>query len=217
MSLNLSPSLSEPYFPNTTLSPHIGVKLSGRSDLAVFPQRKVAATWGCSGHVDLRRAASITSNKEFASSGERTGSLRFTVGPPGSLSESVTCSDLTQETNPGETPDTGVLEAFGMGTAQPVPLHRRRSCSSLSLPVPEIAGPESSPLCHSSPPPLRFSPGSAEEQMHHGRGFESCLVLKAASVQRPHVPQLPWSPQGTLQYNCHCAQEIPKYGYFSGY
>lgn len=53
--------------------------------------------------------------------------------------------------------------------------------------------------------------------MHPGKWFESCLVLKAVSLQQPHVPQLSGSPQGTLQCNCHCAQEILKYGYFISY
>lgn len=42
-------------------------------------------------------------------------SLLFTAAPPGSLLESMTHSDLTHKTNPGEALGTSVLEAFVTG------------------------------------------------------------------------------------------------------
>lgn len=55
---------------------------------------------------------------------------------------------------------------------QPVPLHRRRSCSCLNPPAPVMAGPESPFLCHPLPPSAVLSPGSGgggRGQVHHGR------------------------------------------------
>lgn len=88
--------------------------------------------------------------KEFTSSIENRRSLLFTIAPPGSLLESITLSDLTQEPNLGETPDTSVLEAFGMGaTACSSP---REVLLQLSVPAgPAMVGPDS-PLCHPLPP-----------------------------------------------------------------
>lgn len=68
----------------------------------------ILATWGCSAHVLLGRAASIASIQGFTSSGENTRS--FSLQCP---EASITHSDQTPKTNPEEASGhTSVLEAL---------------------------------------------------------------------------------------------------------